>query len=80
MCILRPVKTSTRQNDKTHLKIHDNTSFNSSKSHFPLPTSLYCQEKWCLEFWKNNQLDQMKNSNDIRAQTRSRKLVKLSAE
>ena len=32
--------------------IHDNTSFNSSKSHFPLPTSLYCQEKWCWEFWK----------------------------
>ena len=32
--------------------IHDNTSFNSSKSHFPLPTSLYCQENWCWEFWK----------------------------
>ena len=29
---------------------------------------------------ENNQLDQMKNSNDIRAQTRSKKLVKLPAE
>ena len=31
-----------------------------------------------LRILENDQLDQMKNSNDIRAQTRSRKLVKLA--
>ena len=33
-----------------------------------------------LRILENDQLDQMKNSNDIRAQTGSRKLVKLSVE
>ena len=33
-----------------------------------------------LRILENDQLDQMKNSNDIRAQTKSMQLVKLSAE
>ena len=34
--------------------IHDKTSFSSSKSYFPPPTSLYWQEEWCWEFWKQS--------------------------
>ena len=34
--------------------IHDKTSFNSSKSYFPPPTSLYSLEEWCWEFWKQS--------------------------
>ena len=56
--------------------IHDNASFSSSKSHFPPPTS----RRMVLRILQNDQLHQMKKSNDIRAQTRSRQLVKLSTE
>ena len=58
--------------------IHDKTSFSSSKSYFPPPTSWYCQEEWCWEFtiWStwSNKKSQMTSENN----TRSRQLVKLS--
>ena len=47
---------------------------------FPSTNIVILSRKMVLRILENDQLDQMKNSNDIRAQTKSMQLVKLSAE
>ena len=72
MCILRPVKANTQQNEQNFIS--------SSKSHFPPPTSLCCQEKMVLRILENNQLHQMKKSNDIREQNKKQAACKIITE
>ena len=72
MCILRPVKANTQKNEQNFIR--------SSKSHFPPPTSLCCQEKMVLRILENNQLHQMKKSNDIREQNKKQAACKIITE